>query len=150
MRKAFAVGVIVVMLGGQTAAMIPPEGIVMRRHWYWPFVNYPMYATPRHAGDVFRVHELQITRCGSAPETVSHRTLGMGVFRYWETLERIADQSDNTEDRELITRLVTSRVGSDACTISVRERGYVLAPAGWNPANDIPWHVVQSWEPPRP
>jgi hypothetical protein len=146
MQKAFAVGVIVVILGGQLAAIVPPEGAVRRSHRFWPFMNYPMYATPRHAGDVHRVPSVWVTRCNGAEEPAPPSALGLSDYRYREMLQHVADAPADTTDRALISHLVTARIAADACRISIHERGYVMTRDGWNPATDIPDHEVVSWE----
>src|SRR4051812_47053523 len=148
-HKAFVVGVIVLMLGGQCAAIVPPEGVVRRSHRFWPFMNYPMYATPRHAGDVYRVPSVWVTRCKGEIEPAPPNALGLSDFRYRETLWHITEAPADSMDRALITHLVTTRIGA-ACRISIHERGYVMTRNGWNPTTDIPEHEVASWEVTRP
>jgi hypothetical protein len=146
MQKAFVVSMIVMMLGGQFAAIIPPEGAVRRSHRFWPFMNYPMYATPRHAGDVHRVPSLWVRRCNGAEEPAPPTALGLSEYHYRETLRHIADAPADSPDRALVTHLVTAHVEADACRISIHERGYVMTRDGWNPATDIPDREVVAWE----
>jgi hypothetical protein len=150
MQKAFVISVIVVMVGGQLAAIVPPEGLVRRSHRFWPFMNYPMYATPRHAGDVYRVPSVRITRCSGAEEPAPPDALGLSEYRYREVLRQIADARGRSSNRALITHLVTARIAADACRIGIHERGYVMTRNGWNPATDIPDHEIVSWEVTQP
>lgn len=146
MQKPLVIGFIVLMLGGQFAAEVPPEGLVPRSHRFWPFVNYPMYATPRYAWNVVRMPTVEVTRCGGAVELVPATALGISTIRYQEALRRILDAPADTSDRALITHLVTARVGADVCRIGIRVRGYLMSPGGWNPALDPPERVATAWD----
>jgi hypothetical protein len=150
MHKPLVIGLIVLMLGAQFAAEVPPGGLVPRSHRFWPFVNYPMYATPRYAWDVFRVPTVEVTRCDGGVELVPAKMLRISRIHYQETLWRILDAPSDSSDRALISHLVTTRVGADACRIGIRVRGYLMGPDGWNPAMDPPERVVISWELARP
>ena len=155
LRKAFATVVCVAVLGAQLATIIPPEGLVPRRPRFWPFTNYPMYATARHPGDVFQVHELRAYPCGGGdPVVLDHTSVRMPKFNFWDVLEQAANpphraggNPDPAEDPNLrlLTRLIATQVAGSYCTAEVRQKGYVMRAEGWDPAHDIPWHTMRAW-----
>jgi hypothetical protein len=161
LRRAFAAIVCLGVLGAQLATIIPPEGLVPRRPRFWPFTNYPMYAAARHAGDVFRVHELRAYPCGGGdPVVLDHTDVRMPKFNFWDLLEQAADPRraaaekapDPAGDANLIllTRLIATQVPGSYCVAEVREKGYLMGADGWNPAHDIPWRTMRTWSLGRP
>lgn len=155
-HKAFATVVCAGLLGAQIAAMVPPEGLVWRPPRFWPFTTYPMYATARHAGDVFRVHRLRAYPCdGGDPVVLDNASVRMPRFNFWDLLERAAHPRprpggalpDPADDANvlLLTRLITTQVPGSFCRAEVMEKGYVMGPAGWDPAHDLPWHPMRTW-----
>jgi hypothetical protein len=155
-RKAFASVVCIVILGAQIAAMIPPEGLKPRQPKFWPFVNYPMYATARHAGDVFRVPELRAYPCdGGEPVTLPDTSLRIPRFEFWDLLDRVANPRpgaggaapDPMSDKSvrLVTRLIASAAPGRFCRAEVRQRDYVMGSEGWDPAKDPPVRTMRTW-----
>lgn len=156
MRKVVAIVVIVVTLGAQLYAMLPPEGRGTRPHRYWPFINYPMYAWPRHAGDFVRIDELHVVPCDGGPaETLTAAQLHILPYRFAELLERLSRSGEPNstwpppemarQDRAMLTSLILRERGTRFCRAEIHEKDYVMNAEGWNPARDIPWHATASW-----
>lgn len=89
-RKAFAIAVIVVVLGAQLRAIVPPTF----GSWYWPFMDYPMYRQARHRNEAFRLLDLDVVPCTSGKPARSLRASEIGIppFRYRHTLAVVADR----------------------------------------------------------
>lgn len=68
---------LIVVIGVQFAASF--GGIHPTR--YWPFLNYPMYCTPHHAGDVVPVYTLTGILENGTEIAIPDRELNLSVFQ---------------------------------------------------------------------
>ncbi|HEX5436703.1 MAG TPA: hypothetical protein VFW98_06070 [Gemmatimonadaceae bacterium] len=151
LRKLFAIGVCVAILGAQIWVIAPPLG--RSRTWYWPFLNYPMYSRSLPAGSVFKQYALDALPCagGPAPIVVSDDLLGLRRFRAYDLLQSIDDTVGSAASRAaadssmaLIDHLVSTRSSVSLCTLRLRVQSITLGPDGVQDP-DLVWSTVRSW-----
>lgn len=148
LRKAFAIGVSVAVLGVQ-ASMLPPQPRARVRTW--PFVDYPMYSRSYPATEPFRHYELRGYPCGEQgpPALFTAYDVRMEQFAYWKLLAvaagdrgRTGAESDVAAGR--LSGIVRGTVARhrDVCRIAVWRRAYAVRDFD---GADIPWEEVRSW-----
>lgn len=89
-RKTFAIAVIVIVLGAQLRAIVPPTF----GSWYWPFMDYAMYRQARYRNEAFRLLDLDVVPCapGQRPRSLRAVDVGIPPFRYRYALAVVADR----------------------------------------------------------
>ena len=133
-RKAFAIVVILFVLGVQSWTMLPPGAPARGRHW--PFMDYPMYAVARHVGDSLVRYELRVATCepGARSASLSSRELGLGQSRLPQMLAMAARESTERDRRPLaaadtIGMLVRHKT-PQACSVQIWRQVLVMTAAG--------------------
>lgn len=126
-RKGLCVAIAGSILGMQLLTIAPfgPSG----RGWYWPFMNYPMYARAHYAGEVFRLYGLRAESCGPSGTVsmIGARDFGIPWFRLHYLLENSAGlrsdppvtpvQADGATT--VLTELLTEKFGRQYCRAGV-------------------------------
>ncbi len=81
LERLVTTALIVVVLGVQLAVVLPP---MTQRLWYWPFLNYPMYAQAHYPGEDFDLRQLRIIPCDGSgtARAVSWQQLDLLPFLY--------------------------------------------------------------------
>lgn len=148
--KALASAVIVLVLAAQLYVLLPGTP----GKWYWPFVNYPMYAAAHHAGEGFTFRELDAVPCAAdAPaRRLDDHALGIGIFRLRNALETATggrpdaprDAAEVADSRRFLTTLARGVPGGPYCRLEVRGRTYAIGRAGLVDA-DPPPRLLAAW-----
>lgn len=145
------------ILGWQLWVILPPGPASRWKEYYWPFVNYPMYARAQYRGDVLGSYRMTGTPCAGGPEwELSAVDVGLRWFRFRGHLTRVAGSAsadpqlhtvppDDTEDyASRLARLVRSQVTEPICTLHVWEQAIVLGEA--DDPRAVPWERLRSWD----
>jgi hypothetical protein len=143
-RKAFAVGCIVFVLGAQAWTILPPGGRPRMRHW--PFLDYPMYSAAHHVGDSIALDELRAVHCGApdSAQPVPASALRLELGRYWQMLHRLSSSPAPAPLLDTLARLTRSFVGTDVCALQVWRQVLVVEPRGVR-GEDHPWVNFGEW-----
>ena len=153
-RKWIAGAFVLGVLGVQAWVIGPrsPGG------WYWPFMDYPMYSTPRAPGEPYRDYRLALVRTspeGAISDTVrvGADDLGMEYFAFYQAMESVDRPMGQTpEESEALARAARDRVarnsqtqfGLDRFEVLLEARSYVIDRGGLA-STDPPWEPVESW-----
>ena len=152
-RKAFAIVVILFVLGAQAWTMLPPGAPARGRHW--PFMDYPMYAVARHVGDSLVRYDLRVRSCepGARAVSVSGRELRLGQSRLPQMLAMAARESTERDRRPLAAadtiRILVRGVRPQACSFQIWSQVLVMTAAGMRDF-DRPWDLVHEYADQRP
>ncbi len=90
--------------------------------WYWPFMEYPMYSTPRAADEPyveFRLALVPISPEGPGSDTIraSAGDLGMEYFAFYAAMETVVRPMGATpEESEALERAAKERVARNSQT----------------------------------
>lgn len=156
MAKLFAIAIIAGILTAQVIAIVPP-GRTFFGSWYWPFLNYPMYANAHPRGAVVTTHELWGRMCLERETAVriDADRLNMPLHAYLR-LVRYAGAPGSADPRARGTapeftmeaRAQLSRLSvafaPEICVLEVRERS---APIGAGvDYRTAPWRRIRAWE----
>ncbi len=151
-KKAFAIGVIVAVLGIQLVLNIPVRGF--GGTWYWPFTDFTMYAGRMAFGDTLTVHRLRVTPCDGAAEA---RLATSEELRIWSRrlagrLGRIAalepgEAAGKAQESALVDLddRLQRYLGDGACSAEVWAKSAVLSrdPSG---VREATWRPVLVWD----
>ncbi len=168
-EKAISLAFVVGVLALQLWVIIPPGS--QSNHWYWPFVNYPMYSQAKLPGEMFREHAIKV-KFGS--EDSARRLLGSGIgkpdpvngkdvsvtyeelkirqFVFYRSLTRIDSWASGTggwgdeeilEDMRLL-ELSISEFLSPLDSLILVKRDFPIGRRGLED-RDPPWQVVHTW-----
>lgn len=148
LQKAFAIAVIVVVLGIQLRAIIPPTF----GSWLWPFMDYAMYRQARYHGEAFRVLEIELVPCEGTrpPRLVAPQDVGMPPFRYRAVIDVVAGVEPPAagQSREELLRLLDGLLrriaGAEHCEARVLQQTYLndLEKSG---VPDTPRRAIHEW-----
>jgi hypothetical protein len=119
-QKGLVSVVIAVCLGAQSFAVLRASGA----RWY-PFVDYPMYATSRPPGAIRRVHELWARTCDEPARTwqVEPPALGYQHDHFLGELGSIAaDRPSALRYRTRLAALARTRLVPRPCALLLMER----------------------------
>jgi hypothetical protein len=143
-RKALAVGCIVVVLAAQAWTIFPPGGAPRERHW--PFLDYPMYSNARHLGDSIILQELRAVRCDTLHTrlTIQHSTLHIDLGWYWAMVDRLARSPETGPIVDTLSRLTRSATHADICALEVWRQVLVVEQRGVR-LEDHPWVRFREW-----
>ena len=152
LRRACAIVVIISVLGVQAWTMLPPGSPPQGR--YWPFMDYPMYATARRVGDSLVRYDLRVDTCepGAEPMSTSSRDLRLGQSRLPHLLAMAARPSTDRDQRPLAAadtiRILVRRVEPRVCAVQIWRQILVMTAAGMRDL-DRPWDLIRHYtEPP--
>ena len=143
-RKAFAVGCIVVILGAQAWTILPPGGRPRERHW--PFLDYPMYSPAHYAGDSIILQELRAVRCDTldTPLIIQNSVLHVDLGRYWMMVDRLTGTPEPEATLDTLGYLTRSAVHADVCALEVWRQVLVVEQRGVR-LDDHPWVRFRRW-----
>jgi hypothetical protein len=127
--------------------------------WYWPFVDYRMYAGSWHRGDVIEVYEARGQPCDSLPqdETVEvgglrsqeadrlGSTIGIGSSRFQRVAARVtAENADGDEARATIGAAIERRFPGHYCEAQIWLQSYTVGVDDpLDPSRH--WNLFQAW-----
>lgn len=148
-RKWFAGAVSALILGFQVLAIQP--GGRFAGTWYWPFTNYPMYASAHHEGDIVTVRRLVGVSCGSAEtRELTYRDLRALSDWFKFQLDRIASGGGADGDRKrrrgvaAITERVRLYLAGEVCQVELWQKAMRLS-RDLSGAASVPSVLVHRW-----
>ncbi len=126
--------------------------------WYWPFMDYPMYSTPRAPDEPykeFRLGLVPLSAAGAGSDTIraSAADLGMEYFAFYAAMESVDHPMGRTaEESEALARDARERVARNSQTVFGLGRFEVVLEAqsyeidrGGLVSTNPPWEAVESW-----
>ena len=143
--KAFASLVIAACLGMQLYVIARPSG-----HLWWPFLDYPMYASAALPGQVYRLRELRAVACDGSGRRwkIRARTIAHQEGRLARTLSSIVNDGPlAARYRARLGRMTTANVTPRPCALEVWERAVAVNAEGVDEnALRVPrWQRVHEW-----
>ena len=141
-HKGLAVAVIVGVLAVQGYVLLPGTPT-----YYWPFTDYPMYATAHHVGEAVQLQRLRAERCDGRVEDAPAHRLPMPRYRYWTMLHSITTgRPEAAAQRDSLEHVLHRMLGERPCRIVVVERRWVLEPDGYR-IEAPEYEPVYAWRP---
>jgi hypothetical protein len=139
------------VLGAQLGVLLARPGF-----WYWPFVDYPMYAEAYPAGSTFAYYELRAAPCG---QDDASRVLGFEELHFMPHVlgallrdaSRAAAAGAAVEPAqqaapqvERLTRALRALDGAPVCRAEIWSRSYRIGPDGLD-AREVTPRLERSW-----
>lgn len=124
--------------------------------WYWPFLNYPMYAAAKRPGATFSFRRLEALPCDAATgrrAELDERTLGVQTFRFRNLLETAAGGRADAprptpaqidEARAALTVLARRHAPPGSCALEIASQDFVVEAQGLVDATP-PWRTAAHW-----
>jgi hypothetical protein len=168
-EKAISLTFVFGILALQLWVIFPPGS--QSNHWYWPFVNYPMYSQAKLPGEVFMEHAIRV-RFGSEDSarrmvqsgagkqdladrrtvSVSYDDLRIRQFVFYRSLARIdswASGRGGWRDEQILEEmrlleLSISEFLSPHDSLVLVKRDFPIGRRGLED-RDPPWQVVHAW-----
>jgi hypothetical protein len=138
-----------------SAAFLVPQAIEVARPnngWYWPFLDYPMYAWSYPKGEAFRDYAFRVQGCepGSEALPMDEQALGIGPH----VLQFRLDMATRLHDpwspdqvrwaRESLSHLALARAGEAACVGEVWVQEHSVQDGVGYAASD--WELRAQWD----
>ena len=88
-----------VLIAQAVVVLLPLSGI--RTHtWYWPFIDYPMYAKPHYEGDRVKVSDPLVVRFADGSESeVDAASLGLNFWHLMNLTRDLKEGDPNAAER---------------------------------------------------
>ena len=147
LMKLITSAVIVTILGLQLWVMLPTG-----RHggWYWPFVEYPMYAAAHGPADSVTTRRLKVSTCEpNATAVPVSDSLGIPLMRFQALLESVVSNRATVAMRDssvsLLSEVIASSTRHRGCVAEIVTQSVPLATFDWT-ARAERWTPVFRWK----
>lgn len=128
-------------LGFQAVVALPPNG----GSWWWPFLDYPMYASPRSADEEITFRRLEGVPCDDGPPVVmTNESFGIRWHTFDDFLDRVVrgrDEEGSSAQAEL-RALAREKHDGSICLLRIHQRSVRLGALPRGGPETIPWRLV--------